>query len=426
MMKIQLQKLSLSNIVILIYFTLYLTVSSTLALPNANILRWGGSFLLLAIGVLSKLETEENFTIWPSYFNYLLPTFIISIFTLDYAVSYGITKILSFILVIVALYLFMDRKIFTPEKIESAFSLMSHLLNLLIVYQFFLLISTGFELGGFSGIYLNKNMLTSFSLSALVGALWLLSKSPKKKTLILLAYVVPSTLVLIAAGSRIGFIGLSFIFLSTPFLLVESKTIEQKFKMILWVIASIVLGILIVKYVDIPALDRILSPEASDNSTGLSRGSVWEAAFAIVEEKPFFGWGFGSVNYHIFIDNLSKFTGWHVHNSYLVILIENGVVGSLFYILFFVNAFQNIRTKYKKIDEDKKSLVKFASLLCLVLLINGIAESLLLSVGNPMAIIFWYSLIAIDRYLNKLNHQQIESTEGESEKYESFVNYPSL
>ncbi|MFJ7847256.1 O-antigen ligase family protein [Peribacillus sp. NPDC097206] len=283
---------------------------------------------------------------------------------------------------------------------------MGYLLGIIIVYQFILLGSEIFNFGRFSGIYSNPNMLSSLSLSTTVCSLWMIFKSNKK--FIGWVFFLAGIIVTISTGSRTGLIGLVIILIGSLFILFELKYTLQKIKFIFSIIIVSLVIAFIMNFIDIPALNRLLGEKTVDNSTGFSRGDIWIDGIPIFMEKPLFGWGYGSANYHIYINNPSEFSQWGIHNSFLIILIENGILGSVLYLAFFIFCFIKLKNKYKslKLEIKQKKFTKIIFLLCIVLLINGMSESFLFSVGNPMSIPFWYSLLTLDIYLKKLSIQK--------------------
>ncbi|MGV2643163.1 hypothetical protein GNF86_17190, partial [Clostridium perfringens] len=161
----------------------------------------------------------------------------------------------------------------------------------------------------------------------------------------------------------------------------------------------IMISFIVLKYIDIPAIDRIFQKSTQNGSTGLNRGEYWMSAFDIFKEKPIFGWGNSSVYYHIM--NHASDRIWGFHNSYLVILVENGLIGSIFYFMFFLFSFLINMRRYFICNLDKcdKVFVKTLFLICMTLLINAISEAFLFAVGNPVSICFWLCFIMIVKIL---------------------------
>lgn len=154
---------------------------------------------------------------------------------------------------------------------------------------------------------------------------------------------------------------------------------------------------------DIAAINRVFIHNSIDDSTGLGR-DVWNIAFDLIAERPVIGWGANSAYYHTFIDSAGGW-GWGVHNSYLIMLVEGGIIGTLFYIAFFAHMFMNCwkcyQSAFSYLSSKDIIFVKMCLLSCLVLLINGMSESFLFSAGNIMSLPFWFSLLAMYAFLNK-------------------------
>ncbi|MCQ2387268.1 MAG: hypothetical protein MJ066_02335, partial [Clostridia bacterium] len=104
------------------------------------------------------------------------------------------------------------------------------------------------------------------------------------------------------------------------------------------------------------------------------------------------------------VKNTSGYNGWGVHSSYIMILIDHGVVGTILYLVFFVTYINRLVRKYKGIKEnlsinDKRMLIVLVSI-SVALLINAIAEAFLFAVGNFSSVCFWVSFVFIDIFLN--------------------------
>ena len=389
-------------IVFSIFLMIYMTIGTRINLPFQSGLRWIGSFMLLITALGEKLLLRHRIKILPTNFYLLFISMFISIFTLRYALMYGIARFISFLLVCVAIYMYFDRKSMSKEYMIVHFSLFSKIVNLFMVYQLILYFLEGLPSGPFKGIYGNQNMLVSVAIVGVVCSLWLLYIENKNKFLYKLFFIT-DIIIVILTNSRAGFVCLIFILIiisSLNLISVKSLNIISVAKLVIKGVVFLSIIIFIIKNIEIPALQRILDG-STDGSTGLTRDDVWIGASQIIKERQMFGWGYGAMGYHVFVNNPTGYY-WGVHNSYLGIIIENGYLGSILYVIFFaIPIIKTIKNIKRKKDIKERLILTILLLLCMTLLLNAVAESFLFSVGNPVSVYFWLTFIFLITYMDK-------------------------
>ena len=86
-----------------------------------------------------------------------------------------------------------------------------------------------------------------------------------------------------------------------------------------------------------------------------------------------------------------------------MILIDHGMIGSFLHLSFFVSMAISILKRYKQcsVSRKEKRFVKIVSMICVMLMVNAIAESFLFAVGNIASVCFWLSLVTLDLFLMK-------------------------
>ncbi|MPQ44412.1 O-antigen ligase family protein [Clostridium tarantellae] len=402
-LKVRKKEKKIDSIFFIIFLCFYFTVGTSLSLPKGEVLRWIGCFILGIIGLMPMIKEKNELKIWPSYYNFLIFPTIISLCINPQVFFTGFFRFGSFILFITSLFLYYYRKKVNCEYIKKDFKKFSVIVIFLILVQFVMFIFNLSELGKFHGMYGNKNYLATISSVSLICLIWMFINSKKSKFFIIILFVSNIT-VSIATGSRTAIVCLGIILFSLPFIIFKQNNIGNKIKALLIELALLILIFFLCKHIEIPALKRLLDSQAGNAATGFSRDIVWEQAFIFFKQKPLLGWGNSASYYNIY--KLNKGLIWGFHNSYLVILIENGICGTIFYILFFLCGFYINSIKYKKakLNSTDNKFVKILFLICLVLLINAISESFLFAVGNPMSVCFWLPFIMLDRFLDiKLN-----------------------
>ena len=136
----------------------------------------------------------------------------------------------------------------------------------------------------------------------------------------------------------------------------------------------------------LPALQKLLSGETS-------RDELWELGVSVWKKFPIFGCGYSvSSSYN----NLPGSKGYDFHNSFLTILAEIGIWGSL---ILGVSVFVILNGTWKATEgRGKVSILQIAFLLALELLIAAWSESFLFAVGSTEACTFWILITWINVY----------------------------
>jgi O-antigen ligase len=119
--------------------------------------------------------------------------------------------------------------------------------------------------------------------------------------------------------------------------------------------------------------------------------------------RPLQGFGFGTEDklfaYHDVNPQNYQQSGAYMHNSYLGLVLQVGIVGALlFYVPLAYLLFHEVFTK-RKIRNDPL----FTALLSVVLtcMVAGMFSSELYSMGNAKSFVFWISVMLLVRALNK-------------------------
>lgn len=139
---------------------------------------------------------------------------------------------------------------------------------------------------------------------------------------------------LIMTGKRAHFVFGSLAIAITVFIFSKSKL--RILKATLIVLSLLIIAILTFKYwSNIPTLSRIYdwicSLRNSDDLFILTNGrsNIYDYAIDLWKNNKLFGIGWGNFSRSMALD--SGFYGWNVHNNYLQILVENGIIGAFIY-----------------------------------------------------------------------------------------------
>lgn len=159
---------------------------------------------------------------------------------------------------------------------------------------------------------------------------------------------------------------------------IASAGITQKFKRILAAIVLIVVIVLllptIANFVNIPGLNRIvviLNVLISENDVIGYRITLYEKAIAFFKENPIFGIGWRQ--YRNYVHNFKGYA-LNVHNIYLQLLCETGVIGLIFYSLFFTREYFQTKRGIQNVSVDR-TFILMIFFIQVFFLICGIAEN---------------------------------------------------
>lgn len=245
----------------------------------------------------------------------------------------------------------------------------------------------------YQGIFHNPN-----TVGALVAALFfpslLVYNAFKQKTLIFIPPLF--LLLLVLSGSRSSTIAL----IISSFLVLCLKGIRNiKFLSrlvprgigIIYLMVTLVLFLVSTGKINNDStasslLPRQLNLEASTTTTTTFNGreELWSIAWALFKDHPILGYGFNGTRTALeqYRDNgLYNHQATQLHNSYLEMFVDLGIVGSIF---FGIILFNILRGVWRQLDTAP---LLGASVISPLLLANG--ESALFGLSSLVAIIFW-------------------------------------
>jgi len=150
-----------------------------------------------------------------------------------------------------------------------------------------------------------------------------------------------------------------------------------------WIVGVSIAGVVVALFLagasGLFAFERIAEP-TSDISSG--RFGLWGEGLTLWSHRPIGGWGFGSTS------TLSGFTnqdGMSLHNAYLSVLIETGIVGSVIFVALLLSLFMRRGLRMNP------GIVAAAG----AVLVNAAFESSLVNLGSPITVESWLLLAAL-------------------------------
>lgn len=207
----------------------------------------------------------------------------------------------------------------------------------------------------------------------------------KKNRLLNIIVILVNSYSIILSGSRGGFLLLvALLFIAVIFPNWNQKiVVSDTIKRIVILLVVVIIGIYIVeRYVPAASLERVIAFDEYEGGSG--RIEKWETALNLIKQRPILGWGWGGYT----INGISA-----VHNTYLTMLCDIGVVGTF---LFF-----------SPIVYILVQAVKHHSMLSFIVLVMGLIPAF--SIDSINKRFFWNAIIIsfeLIQYIRK-NHDHI-------------------
>jgi O-antigen ligase len=274
-----------------------------------------------------------------------------------------------------------------PEKVVRL--VLQALLIILILSYFLILInpSDSFMIGRFRGLFQNPNSIGLICAILLPLGIWDFLMTKKKSALLLLILMLLS---LFLSGSR-GSLQAALVS-SGYYLFIRRKKYRP---LVLFSFISIMLVLFWV--IETVAITYFKSYIRADSIPELGgRLGIWQEAVRLIMENPIFGRGFGVENKIFalkFTTHQARGQISYVHNSYLGMLIQLGIVGLIiFYLPLFILLFKELFYKHRG-DVYRLRLALRSSLIAGLLCC--LYESWIYSVGNSQTFPFWITVMLL-------------------------------
>ncbi len=281
-----------------------------------------------------------------------------------------------------------------PEKVVCLILNVTMLIFIISYLMLFISPHLSFLAGRFQGIFQNPNSIgiTCAILSPL--SFWHFLET-KKKTALFLFFLILVALFLSASRSSIN----ATVIAMGYFIYTHSKNYRP---LVFFSLMSLILILtLVAQTITTHFLKVYIRPETISTLGG--RINIWPPAVDLIMDRPFFGYGFGveekilSLKYAI----LRQHVGGYIHNSYLGMLLQLGIVG---FIIFYGPLFILLLKELFSRRDTATPLLRYALQASVIAgLLCCIFESWVYSVGNAQALPFWIivMLLAFYRYQDK-------------------------
>ena len=141
------------------------------------------------------------------------------------------------------------------------------------------------------------------------------------------------------------------------------------------------------------------NPRTSDAKTLAHRTDKWRLGLKYFMERPLQGFGFGTedrlFSYHDVNPQDYQLSGASMHNSYLGLVLQVGIVGAaLFYIPLASLLFYELLTAR---ETHRKPLLSALLSVVITCMVAGMFSSDLYSMGNAKSFVFWISVMLLVR-----------------------------
>jgi exopolysaccharide production protein ExoQ len=274
-----------------------------------------------------------------------------------------------------------------PEKVVN---LVLWALKIILIFSYLLIFVSpdeSFMSGRFRGLFQNPNSTGLICAILLPLSLWRLFEHKNNITLLLFLLMIVS---LFLSGSRGS---LQAALVSLGYFI---YTRQKRYRPLVF-FASLTFILILFWIIETIATAYFRTYIRADSIPELGgRLQIWQVAVSLIKESPIFGHGFGVENKIFalkFSSRIAKSQISYVHNSYLGMLIQLGIVGViLFYLPLFLLLFNEL-TRKKTSDVSSLHLALRSSLIAGLLCC--LYESWIYSVGNSQAFPFWVTVMLL-------------------------------
>lgn len=266
-----------------------------------------------------------------------------------------------------------------------------------VIISGFLMIFIGphrpFMMGRYTGVFGNPNSLGVISAILLPLSLWQFLETRKGTSLFLLILIVVGLLFSAARNSmNAAVVSIGY------FLYARAK--GQRLLLFLSVASFFLFSYWVI---EVLLKNFFLSYIRSESIPVLGgRLEIWPIALNLILDKPIFGYGFGVEDKLIALKGivLHKHSGAYVHNSYLGMLLQLGLMG---FVIFFAPLFTLLSKEFFSVREKEPApMLRYALRASLIAgLMCCIFESWIYSVGNAIAFPFWIIVMILVFYRYK-------------------------
>ncbi len=163
-------------------------------------------------------------------------------------------------------------------------------------------------------------------------------------------------------------------------------------------------------------MERIMSALNPTDTSATLRIALWESTWAMIEDHPLFGIGWGSYwmvyhSYDFFIQDPSVKI-LHAHNMYLNLAAEIGVPGFVAFMTVLIAHGRMAVRQWRKAPQQARGLLLGMAASLVGILLNGFTDYVLFNI--QLSLLYWFTLALITVLVGAITAQE---KEGGEEKY---------
>ena len=137
------------------------------------------------------------------------------------------------------------------------------------------------------------------------------------------------------------------------------------------------------------------SPQFSRQGTDVlsGRSFAWEIGLQLIQEKPFFGFGFGTEGLLLerFVPVTAVHQGKYFHNSYISLLISSGLIGGGPMLILLAIAIKKALRVFGRTSKNNDHFTSLMGTLFLGFLVHAFFETWIFSPGSVYCFFFWFT-----------------------------------
>lgn len=273
------------------------------------------------------------------------------------------------------------------DVLFEATALMSFLVSIVLVYFYitspddiFVSMNGSYDVSSYFG--LGGNIIHVHNLAMLYLVLLVCLFWTKTKSVFNLPFIIVTTLALISTLSRTGFI----ILLTIVPLWIFLKRRSQAANILIYSFTICSFGALLVFYYDNILQVFMRGASAQDILSGSNRTYIFSSGILNFLQSPLVGFGFDNLSYEgDYLSVNGSYTRSSLHNQFLYILVCNGIIGLIIFVLFLISTFLKV-VIFERIHRMRN--ISFF----IVLLIFSLTQDTLMNDSTPLQFLFFVML----------------------------------
>lgn len=327
-------------------------------------------FLFLIKSWIDQRTYDTSFTLF-----YIAIFLIGCLFIISYIVSPYMTDLFSlFQLIFVLVFIVSSARMQWDRMILK---IAGYLFGTITIFIFYDWISTGFEMSGFRSIYRNENYLAILLYSFFYFHIICLRLSKHIERILFLFITIINIILITATSARSILIAIFFLIMFWVIL----KFKRRFFTRLIYIVLAgnfLFIGFyVLLSYIQLGNILNDWSRSIFNKNLFSGRTEIWIDVMRKVIEKPFFGYGIGVKASDITDIKLTT------HNMYLQLLMEFGIIGTIFFILLLISIW---RMLMKRLDHF---VIRWSSCFMLSILVYLSFEVTLLQNNYSIAFFQW-------------------------------------